>query len=59
MNFLRKWLLARSKTLTDTPSKMQQLIDSEMGYQPRAYEPKDSYRRLSEVPDNYQPQWGE
>jgi len=59
MNFIRKLLEKRSRRLSDTPHAMQQLIDSEMGYQPRAYEPKDSYRRLSEVPDNQQLQWGE
>ena len=52
MRFLRKWLQARSRTISDTPSKMQKLIDSEMGHQPIAYEPKDCYRRLSEVPNN-------
>ena len=52
MRFLRKWLQARSRTISDTPSKMQKLIDSEMGHQPMAYESRDCYRRLSEVPGN-------
>ena len=52
MSFLRNWLQTRSRTISDTPHKMQELIDSEMGHQPIAYEPKDCYRRLSEVPNN-------
>ena len=58
MSFLRNWLQTRSRTISDTPHKMQELIDSEMGHQPIAYEPKDCYRRLSEVPNNNnQLQW--
>ena len=55
---IRKWLEKRSRVLSDRPHAMQELIDREMGYQPTALVPRDCYRRLSEIPNNNQLQWG-
>jgi hypothetical protein len=59
MSFLRKWLEKRRRVVSDRPSAMQELIDSEAGYRQVNKMPRDCYRRLSEVPDNQQLQWGE
>ena len=47
---LRNWLEKRSRIVSDRPHAMQELIDREMGHQPMAYETRDYYRRLSEIP---------
>lgn len=53
MRIIRKLLDRRRKRLSDKPCKIQELIDSEMGKFPLDNTlPRDSYRRLSEVPNN-------
>ena len=41
---------SRKVLLNDNVSEMQKEIDSEHGKKPIQFEPRDSYRKLSEVP---------
>jgi len=58
-NTFRRWMQRRASNLSNKPSKMQELIDSEAGYRQINKTPMDCYRRLSDVPSNDKLQWSE
>lgn len=53
IKFMKKFRQSKRKVLlSDTISEIQKSLDSEHGIRPINEEPRDSYRKLSEVPES-------